>query len=91
MVGERGHGDRPEHQLMVSPRSLEGRNTQCLAVFVDDVDAHCAQARASGAEIFREPQTSDYGAEYSMDRTYGAKDLEGHLWFFMQRIRTAKT
>jgi uncharacterized glyoxalase superfamily protein PhnB len=91
MVGQEGTGDRPEHRSMVSPRSTQGRNTQLLSVYVDDVDAHCAHARAAGAEIFREPQTSDYGAEYAMDRTYGAKDPDGHHWFFMQRLRDPPT
>lgn len=88
MVGQEGHIYRPEHARMVSPRSGGGRNTQLLCVFVDDVDAHCAQARAAGAEIFREPETNDYGAEYATDRTYGALDLDGHMWFFMQRLRS---
>ncbi|HWM87325.1 MAG TPA: VOC family protein [Kofleriaceae bacterium] len=89
MVGQSGHVQRPEHASMVSPRSTGGGNTQVLSVFVDDADAHCARARAAGAEVFREPETSDYGAEYAMDRTYGARDPEGHLWFFMQRMRDA--
>jgi uncharacterized glyoxalase superfamily protein PhnB len=88
MVGQEGHVSRPEHERMVSPRSTGGRNTQLMAVFVDDVDAHCARARAAGAAIFREPETNDYGAEYAMDRTYGATDLDGHMWFFMQRMRS---
>ncbi|WAS96757.1 VOC family protein [Nannocystis punicea] len=71
----------------VSPRSVGGGNTQTLCVFVDDVDAHCAHARASGARVFREPTTSDYGEEYWSDRSYGALDPEGHQWWFMQRIR----
>jgi uncharacterized glyoxalase superfamily protein PhnB len=87
MVGQEGTGDRPEHAQMVSPASLGGRNTQVLAVYVDDVDAHCARARAAGAEIFREPVASDHGPEYNLDRTYGARDPDGHLWFFMQRLR----
>jgi len=87
MVGQEGHVSRPEHARMASPKSTGGRNTQLLCVFVDDVDAHCARARAAGAEIFREPETTDYGAEYAMDRTYGATDLDGHMWFFMQRMR----
>jgi uncharacterized glyoxalase superfamily protein PhnB len=70
-----------------SPKALGGRTTQTLAIFVDDVDAHCARARASGAEIIREPRTEDYGAEYWADRSYGATDPEGHLWWFMQRVR----
>jgi uncharacterized glyoxalase superfamily protein PhnB len=57
---------------------------------VDDADAHCAQAKAAGARIFREPKEDDYGDEYPVDRTYGAVDPGGHMWFFMQRIRDAK-
>jgi uncharacterized glyoxalase superfamily protein PhnB len=87
MVGQEGGGGRPEHAQMVSPRSTGGKNTQLVGVHVEDVDAHCGRARAAGAEIFREPVTSDYGAEYWSDRSYGARDPEGHLWFFMQRIR----
>lgn len=88
MVGGTG-GTRPGQESMVSPRSLGGRNTQCVAIYVDDVDAHCAHARDAGAQLFRELETSDYGAEYPSDRSYGARDPEGHLWFFMQRIRDA--
>jgi uncharacterized glyoxalase superfamily protein PhnB len=87
MVGTEMVGDRPEHAQMASPRSCGGKNTQCLGIHVDDVDAHCARARAAGADIFREPATVDYGAEYWTDRNYGARDPEGHIWFFMQRLR----
>jgi uncharacterized glyoxalase superfamily protein PhnB len=89
MVGSTG-GPQPEHALMASPRETNGRNTQLIGVYVDDVDEHCARARAAGAEIFRQPATADHGDEYPQDRSYGAKDLEGHLWFFMQRVREAK-
>jgi len=89
MVADTG-GPRPEHALLVSPTSLGGRNTQVLCVVVDDADAHCAQARAAGARIFREPGQEDYGDEYPVDRTYGAVDPGGHMWFFLQRIRDAK-
>jgi uncharacterized glyoxalase superfamily protein PhnB len=90
MVGGSGHGDRPEHQRMVSPRAMGGCNTQNLCVYVDDVDAHYARARAAGAQIFREVESSDYGEEYASDRTYGALDPEGHHWFFMQRLRDGR-
>jgi len=43
----------------------------------EDIDAHCARARAAGAEIIAEPETQFYG-----DRTYRARDLEGHIWTF---------
>ena len=70
-----------------SPLDVGGRNTQALCLFVDDADAHCAQARAHGATIFSEPATHDYGDDYWSDRSYGAADLEGHAWWFMHRLR----
>ena len=73
-----------------SPRALAGANTQALCVYVDDVDAHCARALAQGAKIVDEPSTSDYGEEYWADRSYRAEDLEGHQWWFMQRVREQK-
>ena len=60
-------------------------------VFVDDVEAHCVRARNAGAKIVSEPKTSDYGAEYWIDRTYEAKDVEGHHWWFCQRLKTGAT
>ena len=73
-----------------SPRSIEGGNTQALMLFVDNVDAHCAHARAAGAKILSEPTDVDYGQEYWADRCYEAEDLEGHRWWFAQRIRDPK-
>jgi uncharacterized glyoxalase superfamily protein PhnB len=67
---------------------MDQRNTQSLCVMVDDVDAHHERARAAGAQIFAPPRTTDYGEKYWTDRSYGARDLEGHLWWFMQRLRT---
>ena len=62
-----------------NPRHL-GQPTQSLYVYVDDVDAHCARARAAGAEILEEPADQPYG-----DRRYGACDPEGHRWYFASR------
>ena len=62
-------------------------NTQNLMVYVDDVDAHCAAARAAGAQIVAEPEDHDHGPEHWCDRAYGAIDPEGHLWWFVQRLR----
>ena len=88
MVGSTGgRADRPGGIPCVSPRAVGDRNTQSLAVFVDDVDAHAAHARAAGAVIAEEPTTQDYGEEYWADRGYRAVDPEGHHWFFMQRVR----
>jgi uncharacterized glyoxalase superfamily protein PhnB len=88
MVGqEDAQSDRAGKRLMRSPRSLDGANTQCMMFFVDDADAHCAHARARGARIVDEPATHDYGEDYWADRSYGALDLEGHLWWITQRVR----
>ena len=86
MVGGTQHrrdGDRGR-----SPRALGGANTQCLCICVPDADAHCAHARAHGAIIQYEPKTTDYGDDYWADRSYAALDPEGHVWWFMQRMRT---
>jgi len=74
-----------------SPSELGGANTQNLMVYVDDVEAHCARARAAGAKITLEPKTSDYGEEYWTDRSYGCEDPGGHNWWFAQRLRDPKS
>jgi uncharacterized glyoxalase superfamily protein PhnB len=65
-------------------------NTQSVMVFVDDADAHCAHARAAGATIVMPVADHDYGEDYWTDRSYGATDPEGHLWWFTQRVRDPK-
>lgn len=74
---------------MRSPKSLNGESTQSIMFFVDDADAHCAIARRHGARIVEEPATHDYGADYWSDRSYGALDPEGHMWWITQRLRSA--
>jgi uncharacterized glyoxalase superfamily protein PhnB len=56
-------------------------------IYVDDVEAHCKQAREAGAKIISQPTTTDYGEEYWTDRGYEAADIEGHHWWFYQRLR----
>jgi len=46
-------------------------------VHVADVDAHLAQAWAAGATIIDVLRDEDYG-----QRGYGARDPEGHSWWF---------
>ena len=89
MVGqEEPESDRAWKRLMRSPASIGGATTQALMFFVADVDAHCAHARSRGARIVAEPETHDYGDDYWTDRTYAALDLEGHLWWVTQRLRS---
>jgi uncharacterized glyoxalase superfamily protein PhnB len=85
--GERTGAENRWGIEMKSPASLGRSNTQGLMVYVDDVDAHCEAARAAGAVIAEEPTVHDYGEDYWSDRSYGAVDPEGHLWWFSQRLR----
>lgn len=88
MVGEERFGAASKWGVdLSSPLSLAGANTQGLMLYVDDVDAHCAHARAAGAKIVDEPAMHDYGAEYWADKSYGALDPEGHFWWFTERVR----
>jgi uncharacterized glyoxalase superfamily protein PhnB len=57
-----------------APECAEGFN---VYVYVEDVDAHYGRARAAGAEITRPLADTGYGT-----REYGARDLDGHYWYF---------
>jgi uncharacterized glyoxalase superfamily protein PhnB len=68
-----------------SPKSIGGKNSQSVHVQLaegEDLDAHCQRARAAGAEILMEPEMQFYG-----DRTYRAKDPEGHIWTFSVTVK----
>jgi uncharacterized glyoxalase superfamily protein PhnB len=66
-----------------SPASIGGKNTQSVHVYLrDGIEAHCARAKAAGAVILQEPTDQFYG-----DRTYRARDPEGHVWTFGQAVR----
>ena len=60
---------------MASAREA-GMATMGVFIYMDDVDAHHARAAAEGAEIEMAPHDQPYG------RTYTARDLDGHPWFF---------
>lgn len=63
-----------------SPKTIGGKNTQTVHVQLaedEDIAAHCERARRVGADILQEPESQFYG-----DRTYRARDLEGHIWTF---------
>lgn len=50
-----------------------------VLVYVDDVDAHFARAKAAGATILSEVESSQEG------KRYRAEDIEGHRWMFIER------
>jgi MerR family transcriptional regulator, thiopeptide resistance regulator len=70
------HRVAAEHQVG-SPHEL-GVASSGLVVHVDDVDQHYKRAIAAGAQVDSEPVDQPYG-----QREYGARDLEGHRWWFM--------
>jgi uncharacterized glyoxalase superfamily protein PhnB len=84
-------GAKRDTSFQKSPRLVGGGNTQSLMLYVDDVEAHCVRSREAGAKISMDPKTSDYGEEYWCDRSYEAVDLEGHHWWFVQRLRSPKS
>ena len=89
MVGDIG-GKAEKFPYRRSPSQVGGANTQNMMVYVDDVEAHCKQAREAGAKIVSEPTTTDYGEEYWTDRSYECEDIGGHHWWFQQRLRDPK-
>ncbi|MFZ3234687.1 MAG: VOC family protein [Stellaceae bacterium] len=68
-------GQGSQDWRMQSPRETQVATTG-IFVYLPDVDAHHERARAAGAEIVQPPRDEDYG------RTYTARDLDGHPWFF---------
>ena len=50
-----------------------------VLVYVDDVDAHYAEAKQRGATILTDVEADQNG------KRYRAEDLEGHRWMFMER------
>jgi uncharacterized glyoxalase superfamily protein PhnB len=52
-----------------------------VMVRVENVRAHCAQAREQGARIVMELTEFPYG-----ERQYTAEDLAGHQWTFSETL-----
>jgi uncharacterized glyoxalase superfamily protein PhnB len=72
IIGDVRHDRRP-------PRP--GEVTHSVMVRIEDVDTHCAHARAHGARIVTEPTDFPYG-----ERQYTAEDPAGHQWTFSQTL-----
>lgn len=77
MVGLTSEGATRE-----SPKSLGGKVSQRLYIFVDDVDAHYERAQKAGAQI-----TVPLAEQFYGDRVYECVDPEGHRWKFAQHVR----
>jgi PhnB protein len=68
-----GQGSRDWRMLSPAETQIA---TMGIFVYTPDVDGHYEQARAAGAEIVQAPHDREWG------RTYTARDLDGHPWFF---------
>jgi len=73
-------GSPPGHK---SPNHL-GQVTVGIYVHVNDVDDLFRQAKAAGADVDGEPKDEAYGV-----RSFGARDPEGHQWWFSQPLSDA--
>lgn len=71
------HQESAEYRL-ASP-ATSGTASHCMAVDVDDVEAHYQRTLAAGGEVVYGPTDMPYRV-----REYGARDSEGGLWSFMQ-------
>ena len=63
--------------------AASGSSAVSLYVYVDDLNAHFAQAQTSGAKIIE-------GVKKHGDRYYIAEDLEGYRWTFAQARPTQR-
>jgi uncharacterized glyoxalase superfamily protein PhnB len=80
MVGSEWNADTK------SPASIGRKCTQTVHMHMEeDINRHCARARAAGAEIIAAPEDQFYG-----DRTYRARDPEGHIWTFGQTVKAVE-
>jgi uncharacterized glyoxalase superfamily protein PhnB len=77
MLGSAGTHGGGYDDLVKPPKDTGGVNTQAPYIIVEDPDAHCARARAAGAEILLDIVDQDYGG-----RGYTCRDPEGHVWSF---------
>ncbi len=68
-------------EIMVGQPQQPVTAAATVYVYVDDVDAHFARARAADATIEHEPRDEPYG-----HRAYAARDPQGHTWYFARRL-----
>ena len=71
-TAHRQHCEQADRWLR-SPYVVNG-----VLVYVDDIDAHFARARAAGAPTLSEVEEGGPG------RLYRTEDLEGNRWMFLQ-------
>ncbi|MGI9410490.1 MAG: VOC family protein [Hyphomicrobiaceae bacterium] len=69
--------DQKVGQFLTQPDQVGGAETQTCYLVVDDVEALHERAKAAGAEFVSVIEHDENGG-----RSFGCRDLEGHIWFF---------
>ncbi|HUN86496.1 MAG TPA: VOC family protein [Terracidiphilus sp.] len=69
---------KPGHS---TPKKL-GFGTQCLTVFVEDIESHFKRAKSVGVVLLEDLHETEYG-----ELQYAAEDLDGHRWLFSRHAR----
>ena len=64
-----------------SPAEL-GFGTQCLTIFIENLEQHFSRAQEAGAVLFEDLHETVYG-----ELQYALRDPEGHLWLFSNHAR----
>lgn len=64
-----------------TPKQL-GYGTQCLTIFVEDIQSHFQRAKSAGVVLLEELHETGYG-----ELQYAAEDLDGHRWLFSRHAR----
>jgi len=87
MLGNPGpHYQGPRRHAETCEAARRWRDTPFVVdgvhAYVEDVDAHHANAAAAGATILSPVEDTPFG-----DRHYRVEDLEGHRWMFAQHVR----
>ncbi|MGB7730263.1 MAG: VOC family protein [Candidatus Acidiferrum sp.] len=72
--------NRPKDRT-ASPAQL-GSSTQSLTIFVENIEAHYANAKSQGAQIVEDLHETEYG-----EFQYAATDLDGHHWLFSRHTK----
>ncbi len=73
-----GSANRSEFgRLIKQPGEMNGFETQCAYILVEDADIVYRRAKSAGARIAIEIKDEDYGG-----RGFSCFDPEGHLWNF---------
>ena len=79
--------DQNVGRLFKQPDEIGGAETQTCYLLVDDVEAYHQRAKRAGAQFVSVINHADSEA-----RSFGCRDLEGHIWFFGEHApRAPKT